>query len=247
MLYSFLLVGQSNMAGRGFPAEVAPIPNDNIYVLRNGRWWPMYVPVNPDRVTAGISLAESFAWQFLQDHPGDTVGLIPCADGGTNLEQWIPGGVLYDHAVMMTSLAQRSSTLAGILWHQGESDCYPDLYPTYAQRCTHVLESLRQDVGAPNVPLILGGLGEFLADHDRSGVFNNYIHVNEQLQHMAQTLPNCGFASAQGLPGNPDNLHFSAGALRKLGLRYYEAYRQLQPVLSAGKNANLTISEIEKL
>ena len=82
-------------------------------MLRNGRWWPMYVPVNPDRVTAGISLAESFALQFLQDHPKDTVGLISFADGGTGLDQWTPGDVLYDLAVMMTSLALRSSTLAG--------------------------------------------------------------------------------------------------------------------------------------
>ena len=71
--------------------------------------------------------------------------------------------------------------------------------------------------------------------------------MNEQLQHMAQTLPNCGFASAQGLPGNPDNMHFSADSLRKLGLRYYEAYRQLQPVLCEDKHADLTVSEIEKL
>lgn len=235
------------MAGRGFPAEVEPIPNDRIYVLRNGRWWPMYVPINPDRVTAGINLAESFALQFLQDHPEDTIGLIPCADGGTNLEQWTPGGVLYDHAVMMTSLAQRNSTLAGILWHQGESDCPPALYPTYAQRCTPILESLRRDIGASNVPLVLGGLGDFLANYETSEDFKNYVHINRQLQDMAQTLPNCGFASAQGLPGNPDNLHFSAPALRQLGLRYYEAYLQLQPVQSANQQVDLSVTEIEKL
>ena len=116
MMYSFLLVGQSNMAGRGFPSEVEKIPNKDIYVLRNGRWWPMYVPVNPDRVTAGINLSESFVYEFLKDHPGDTVGISPCADGGTALHQWEPGEVLYDHAVMMTSLATRTSTLAGIAW-----------------------------------------------------------------------------------------------------------------------------------
>ena len=58
MIHAFLLVGQSNMAGRGFPHEVDPIENKDIRILRNGRWWPMYVPVNPDRVTAGINLAE---------------------------------------------------------------------------------------------------------------------------------------------------------------------------------------------
>ncbi|MBQ2401175.1 MAG: hypothetical protein II311_04070, partial [Lachnospiraceae bacterium] len=35
----------------------------------------------------------------------------------------MPGELLYDHAVMQSKLAQRTSEIAGILWHQGESDC----------------------------------------------------------------------------------------------------------------------------
>ena len=61
MIHSFLLIGQSNMAGRGFKDEVEPIKNPHIKVLRNGRWQNMYVPVNPDRPFSGICLAESFA------------------------------------------------------------------------------------------------------------------------------------------------------------------------------------------
>lgn len=246
MMYSFLLVGQSNMAGRGIPAEVEKIPNDGIYVLRNGRWWPMYVPVNPDRVTAGTNLAESFAYQFLQDHPGDTVGIIPCADGGTALSQWEPGEVLYDHAVMMTSLAQRSSTLAGILWHQGESDCSEARYPLYKEKASRILQQLRADVGAPQVPVILGGLGDFLPDWTK-GDLSNYVHINAALEEMAASLPKFGFASATGLGANPDNLHFSAAALREFGLRYYAEFKRLAPELAAGKEANLEVTEIEKL
>lgn len=247
MMYSFLLVGQSNMAGRGFPAEVEKLPNKDIYVLRNGRWWPMYVPVNPDRVTAGINLSESFVYEFLKEHPGDTVGIIPCADGGTSLDQWMPGKVLFDHAVMMTSLALRSSTLAGILWHQGESDCGDDRHPLYQEKCTHILEQLRREVGCPDVPLLLGGLGDFLPLCEKSTKFINYVHVNAHLQAMAHSMKNCAFVSAEGLGANPDNLHFSAAALREFGLRYYEAYKGLTPVRGEGKEANLAFSEIEKL
>ena len=246
MMYSFLLVGQSNMAGRGFPTEVEKIPSDNIYVLRNGRWWKMYVPVNPDRVTAGINLSESFAYEFLKDHPGDQVGIIPCADGGTKLSQWMPGEVLYDHAVMMTSLAQRSSTLAGILWHQGESDCGPENRKTYAQRCTYVLQSLRKDVGAPHVPVITGGLGDYLPAWEK-GDLSGYTEINAALESMAKTLPGFGFAPATGLGANPDNLHFSARALREFGLRYYEEFKRLAPELSGCKEADLTVTEMEKL
>lgn len=246
MMYSFLLVGQSNMAGRGFPAEVEPIPTEGVYVLRNGRWWPMYVPVNPDRVKSGINLAESFALRFLQDHPGDTVGLIPCADGGTCLDQWMPGQVLFDHAAMMTELAQRSSTLCGILWHQGESDCHDDRYPLYEEKCSHILQALRQAVNEPEVPVLLGGLGPYLLENPNPR-YVNYVHVNRALQAMAEKLPQFGYVDSEGLGSNPDKLHFSAAALREFGNRYYEEYLRLAPADLKGKEADLTVTEIEKL
>jgi hypothetical protein len=64
---------------------------------------------------------------------------------------------------------------------------------------------------------------------------------------MARSMKNCAFVSAEGLGANPDNLHFSAAALREFGLRYYEAYKGLTPVRGEGKEANLAFSEIEKL
>ena len=58
---SFLLIGQSNMAGRGFVHEVPSIYNERIEMLRNGRWQMMTEPINYDRPVAGVSLAASFA------------------------------------------------------------------------------------------------------------------------------------------------------------------------------------------
>ena len=82
MIHSILIIGQSNMGGRGFKDEVEPIENNDILVLRNGRWRPMYVPVNPDRKTSGINLSESFADLYVKEK-GVQLGIIPCADGGT--------------------------------------------------------------------------------------------------------------------------------------------------------------------
>lgn len=227
MIHSFLLIGQSNMAGRGFTDEVEPIENPNIKVMRNGRWWPMYVPVNPDRVTAGISLAESFADEYAKAHPGVTVGLIPCADGGTCLEQWRVGGLLYDNAVNHARLAQRTSTVAGVLWHQGESDCYEGSYQVYAEKLLPILRAFRRDLDLYDVPFLLGGLGDFLAQYERP-VFKNYIHVNKALRKIAEQEPMTGFVPAEGLKGNPDNMHFSAAALREFGIRYYQHFAQLE-------------------
>ena len=135
MIHSILIIGQSNMGGRGFADEVPPINNDKLYVLRNGRWRAMYVPVNPDRKTSGINLAESFADLYANEHNVD-VGIIACADGGSSLDQWQVGGLLFDHACYMAELASRTSTIAAVLWHQGESDCSDELYPFYEEKLT---------------------------------------------------------------------------------------------------------------
>ena len=67
------------------------------------------------------------------------VGLIPCADGGTKLSQWMPGEILYDNAVNNAKLAQRTSEIVGILWHQGENDShFEEDANTYQQRFTDI-------------------------------------------------------------------------------------------------------------
>lgn len=225
MIHSFLLIGQSNMAGRGFLHEAEPLDNPALKVLRNGRWQPLYRPVNGDRPFSGVNLAESFADAYARDH-GVDVGLIPCADGGTTLDQWRVGGLLFDHAVYQARLAQRTSTIAGVLWHQGESDCPEHLYPHYQEKFTVILRAFRETLGLHDVPFLLGGLGDFLPQN--SPVYSTYPHINAALQHIAAALPMTSFVSAVGLTSNPDHLHFNAASLHDFGLRYYEQFRLLE-------------------
>lgn len=230
MIHSFLLIGQSNMAGRGDITEAIPVNTDHIKILRNGRWQRMFRPVNPDRSFSGVSLAESFAEAYANKH-GVDVGLIPCADGGTSLAQWKPGSLLFDHAVYQAKLACRTSTIAGILWHQGEADCKDGLHQTYAQRFTVIANALREELNLWDVPLLVGGLGDYLADFANTlGVHTcaNYHFVNRQLQSLPATLPRCGFVSAEGLTPKADNLHFNAKSLHTFGLRYFEVFETLR-------------------
>ena len=227
MTHSILLIGQSNMGGRGFVNEVEPIRNSRLFVLRNGRWRGMYVPVNPDRCTSGINLAESFADLYTRDHDVD-VGIIPCADGGSSLDMWQVGGLLFDHACYMAELASRTSTISAVLWHQGESDTGPEQYPVYEEKLTVILEAFRNKLNLHDVPFLLGGLGDFLQVCERAEKFKNYIYVNQALERVAEKMPMTGFVSAQGLGANPDNLHFSAAALREFGVRYYNEFLKLE-------------------
>jgi hypothetical protein len=225
---SFLMLGQSNMAGRGDLQDVSPIKNPHCFMLRMGRWQPMSEPVNPDRSVfygrykSGISPAASFADAYASDGARE-VGLIPCADGGTRLIEWMPGTVLYDHAIAMASLACRSSNLRGILWHQGESDCKSeeDLL-AYEERFRTIIEALRRDLGQPMLPILAGELSEVIAPSWH--LADRPHRLNLLLRSMADTVPNLSLVSAQGLTLKPDGVHFDAVSCREFGRRYAASF-----------------------
>ena len=218
------------MAGRGDLSD-APALNTNggkIKVLRNGRWQTMFRPVNPDRPFSGTCLAESFAKAYSDDHPDVEVGIIPCADGGTELNQWQKGSLLFDNAVYQTKLALRTSHLVGILWHQGEGDCAESKHPLYLEKITKIMAALREELDAEDIPLIVGGLGDFLKDKTGSPALANYTFVNEALKQFSAATPCTAFVGAEGLTSNPDNLHFNRQSLDAFGLRYYDAFKSLE-------------------
>lgn len=227
MMHSFLLIGQSNMAGRGVMTDLPEIDDPRLKVLRNGRWQPMYRPINGDRPFAGINLAERFAQLYAEKYDVE-VGLICCADGGTSLEQWKPGSLLFDNAVNNAKLAQRTSTIAGVLWHQGEADCAEHLHKTYAKRFEVMMRAFRKELELDDVPFLLGALGDFLKDREVSPLLANYPYVNAALRQVAGENPMTGFVPAEGLTHKGDNLHFSAASLYTFGERYFEVFEQLR-------------------
>ena len=218
------------MAGRGFIADADPLDTNGgrLKVLRHGRWQVMYRPVNPDRPFSGTCLAESFAKAYSDDHAGVDVGIIPCADGGTSLDQWQKGGLLFDNAINCARLAMRTSHLVGILWHQGETDCEEALYPLYFNKIKALMRALRCELNAENVPIIVGGLGDFLKHRSETPSLINYTYINAALVKFAAHTPHTVFVSTEGLTSNPDNLHFNHPSLQEFGLRYYAAFKTIE-------------------
>ena len=243
MIHSFLLIGQSNAAGRGFLNEAEPLDTlgGKLKVARNGLWLSMFRPVNPDRPFSGTNLAESFAKEYALAHPDVDVGIIPCADGGTALSQWMPGEILFDNALNCAKLAMRTSSIKGILWHQGESDCSEEKRSIYAEKFAIAMTALREALGCPDLPVIVGGLGDYLANFEGSPeIAQNYSKLNTVLEQLEQKLSNCAFVPATLLAANPDNLHLSAPALKEFGVRYYKAY---ETVAQNNQGADKSLSE----
>lgn len=227
----FLLIGQSNMAGRGLIEEQDRVAHPRVNMFsKEDKWVPAVEPVHfdrPDRL--GVGLGRSFAVTLAASAPNATIGLIPCAMGGSALDEWKPGGKLYDEAVRRTKLAMVSGRLRGILWHQGEADSNNlDRARSYAARWHEVMTTLRKDLNAADVPIVVGELGRFLYTREK----NDYPYarmVGEQQAAFSVAEHKVGFASSEGLGHKGDVLHFDSPALREFGRRYAHAFLALDP------------------
>ncbi len=219
-LQLFLLIGQSNMAGRGKVEPKDQVTNPRILMLtKDLKWVPAKDPVHFDKDVAGVGLCSEFARTLVAADKDLRIGLIPCAVGGSSLDQWKPDGQFYQETLRRAREAMKRGQLAGILWHQGESDSDPAKIATYGERFSTLIGRLRKDLEAPAVPVVMGELGRF---RPASKPFN------DALPAIAKQVPNCGLATAEGLDDKGDKLHFDAPSQRKLGERYAAVYLKLK-------------------
>ena len=219
----FLLIGQSNMAGRGCLDEVPVLDCPDVLMYRDGRWLPAEEPLHTDKPElAGVGLGMRFAVEVVERGGIAPVGLLPCAVGGTPLRRWMPGADLYENAVRIAHSALQGGRLRGILWHQGEADAKTrDDASSYGRRFVEMVQALRTELAAEDVPLLAGELGSFLREHPGCDYFET---VNRHLRELEGVLGNYAFVSAEGLGDNGDTLHFHSAALREFGRRYAERF-----------------------
>ncbi len=224
-LQVFLLIGQSNMAGRGAVEAEDQVPHPRVFTLtKDLRWVPAVDPLHfdkPERV--GTGLGKTFGVTVAESDPEAVVGLVPAAFGGSALDEWKPGSPHYVNAVARAREALKHGRLAGILWHQGESDRKPELVATYPQRFAAMIAQLRADLDAPEVPVIVGEIGRFCP---------NEGPVNAAIRQLPAMVPYCALVSSEGLAGRPEEpetVHFTTPAFRELGRRYAASWLELQP------------------
>ncbi len=223
----FLLIGQSNMAGRGVVADADRTPIPGVFAFNKEKTWvPAVDPIHFDRPDrTGVGLGRSFATTLMGMKAATSVGLIPAAFGGSALHEWVPGSIHYANAVERTKAALAAggpgARLRGILWHQGEADASDEERAvTYRLRFAKMIAALRKDLGAENVPVIVGQLGEFVQAKD----YSQLQRVNTELATLPLYVPHSGFVSSQGLKDKGDQVHFDSPSLKELGRRYALAW-----------------------
>ena len=227
-LQVYLLMGQSNMAGRGKVEPDAENRDPRILVFTKDQTWALAKdPLHWDKpAIAGVGPGLTFAKAMADTLPGTTIGLVPCAVGGTPLRRWERGGDLYAAALERARAAMATGTLSGVLWHQGESDSTEKLAATYRERLVRMFQNLREDLGVPSLPIVVGELGGFHTEK----VGKPAQMINEALHAVSQELPKVAVVSSEGLLDGGDKLHFGAEAQREFGRRYAAAMLKLHNV-----------------
>ena len=238
----FLLMGQSNMAGFGCarrddpwqPGDLSSLPG--VLVLGGEcklmcprprgrtRWRPAAHPLHLNQRSAAFGLALPFARRLREEMPDTMVGFVPCAWGGAPIDKISPGTPIYGNAIQRARLAAASGTLAGVLWHQGESDTGSDAAAAaHAGKLAAFMHQLRADLATPDLPFLIGDLGEFGDERRQPDALARQQTVRRGLRQVAAADPHAAFIESTGLPG-VDLVHFGRAALIEFGQRYAEAY-----------------------
>jgi len=212
-LHIYLLIGQSNMAGRAPITEDQQGPIANAYLLNaQDTWQPATNPMNLySTIRKGEGMQRlnpgyGFTLAMLEHNPDASIGLVVNARGGTRIEQWERGTQYYNEALRRLRAAQQTGTVMGVLWHQGESnEGNPE---GYLEKLQALANNLREDMQMPALPFIAGQV-------------NNVPAINDQIAQLPATLAHTGFVSSEGLTCS-DRWHFDTPSMLLLGQRYAE-------------------------
>ena len=218
----YLLIGQSNMAGRAaITPEIAGELKGAMLLNAEGKWEGAKNPLNRySTIRKGLGMQKlgpgyGFAREMIARRPNITIGLIVNAKGGTKIDQWEEGGKFFKDAVARTKQAVAAGgTLKGICWHQGESNAND---PDYLKKMVALVTALRKALGYTDLPFVAGETCK--AKQERP--------VNNQLRQLPETVPHTACVSATGLDAQDGNTHFNTDAQLELGKRYATAMLKL--------------------
>jgi hypothetical protein len=232
-LHVYLLIGQSNMAGRAPLTESESETLERCYLLNHeGRWELIRHPLNRySTIRKGIEMQRmnpgySFAKTLLDREKDISIGLVVNAQGGTRIEQWKKGTHFYNEAIKRTKAAQETGTLKGILWHQGESDS--GNHGAYLQALTQLVRDLRNDLGDDSLPFVAGQV--YYHPENKPGT----KQINAQIAKLPEVVPFTGVVSSEGLTAF-DNTHFDSQGMKILGERYAEEMLRIQSKMESAR------------
>ncbi len=243
----WVLAGQSNMEGVGNLVAVEG-PEDRVRSFdQTDKWVQAVEPLHrlvdatdrvhwrknkegqPEKLTGqaleeyvtnrkkGAGMGLPFAKQILL-RTGIPIGLVPCAHGGTSMDQWSPelkdkqGDSLY--GATLRRVIAVGGRVKGILWYQGESDANPKAAPEYSAKMEKLIAAFRQDFAQPELPFYYVQIGRHV-NYTNGAEWNM---VQEAERKLESRIPHIGMVPAADLSLD-DGIHVSTPDLKRLARR----------------------------
>lgn len=221
----YLVIGQSNMAGRAeIRAEDSTIVK-NAFLFTSSEKTPWVQANNPlNRYSTirkvmemqRLSPAYAFAQTMTNAQPDTEIGLVVNALGGTKIVQWLPNTKLYNEAITRTHQALKSGQLKGVIWLQGESDADTIRTNFYLGRLEELVNGIREEFDNQSLPFIVG---QFVESEKRTAMNELMTIVPSFIAHSA-VVSNKGTSSFDGT-------HYDSKSAIILGNRYAEEMLKL--------------------
>ena len=158
------------------------------------------------------------------------LAVVKVAFSGTSVaDDWDPTGegqrgacyrALLDEVRAARSLAEAKGmtvNFRGLLWVQGESDANEVDAPRYSQRLKAMFESLRRDVQAERLPILVSVNVHFLEGKNK---FMPYIITAQK--RLAHELSDCRYVDTHGV-GLANEYHFNSEGTIEVGKRFASA------------------------
>jgi len=243
----FLLVGQSNMKGRGLIDPKPTTHERNLFFhVREQQWYvsrdPLHSAGTPDLIdgsdNAGTGPGMSFAMTLLDKYPEMAIGLVPGAAGGAPINSYKTE--LFDRSLKLMADGRQQSPLKteikAILWLQGESDATESGYVTYEEKLLDLVDRYRKALKNPELPFIACTVGSFIHPHKR---FTRSREINKILLGLPSKRAHTACIDARDLKVTTgDKLHYCKDAQIEIGKRFAAAYLKLSAVKGGKKQSD---------
>jgi hypothetical protein len=230
--------GQSNSEGTGFGNIKKPyVPKENVWYMNNDFTISLAKEsVNENQIQGNYSL--SFADEYIENNllcDERKILFIRASVGGTGFldKRWGKNDDLFLRMLEMIKTAlnlNSENKLVAFLWHQGETDAILNAtYETHFENLSYLLNAVRNRFKCPNLPFVAG---DFVQEwKNKNGKICE--PVIKAIQNVCKTNEKCAFVETVGLLSNnlivdyEDIIHFSRESLYILGVRYFDAYKNI--------------------
>jgi len=246
----FLLIGQSNIAGRGNVGDLAPeekIPQNGLYNLVQNlpssyQYQPAthsmakmndpFFPARSEQEAVGPGLF--FASEMRAKLSLENLGIVLCAPGGVGLDKWDvvsdqpQNKVLYSEAVGRAKVAQKLGACLGVLVYIGEADSHTqESASAWGRRFKAMVESIRQELNMHDLPVVMAEIGR-ISDERKQAFQDKYGYWDEvKTGQRSIDMPRLKKISTEDLELAADGIHLTTAAQRILGTRFADAMAEL--------------------